>query len=98
MNKNIFRSFLVLNTSFGIYGFSRGYRAESIVRDDSYIDLTSYKLTKGFFNSLMYMVPPWNVYYITKLFNRIEIDMKGLDKNMYKSEYEEIVGECNSTY
>ena len=35
VNKLLFRSFIVVNTSLGIYGFSRGYRAETKYEKES---------------------------------------------------------------
>lgn len=90
-----FKAFLVLNTGFGIYGFSRGYRAQS--KFDTEPKLFSYKLMHGLANSIFYMIPPWNVYYATKLINRIEIDRRKLDKSNYLDEYEEVCGKCEVT-
>lgn len=92
-----FNSFLVLNTSLGIYGFSRGYRSGSKY-EPNHEKLTSHKILGGTINSIFYMIPPWNLYYVTKLFNRMEIEYKNLDKGLYKSEYEDITGECKDTF
>jgi hypothetical protein len=98
VNKLLFRSFIVVNTSLGIYGFSRGYRAETkYEKESNYNKLISERLLNGCLNSIFYTIPPWNVYYITKLLNRIEIEHKKLDKDIYEKEYEELIGECKVT-
>lgn len=95
----LFKTFMVVNTSLGVYGFSRGYRAETKYdRESKYDKLISERLLNGGLNSIFYMIPPWNVYYVTKMLNRVEIENKKLDKELYKKEYEEVVGECEHTF
>lgn len=93
----LFKSFVVLNTSLGVYGFSRGYRAGSKY-EPNHERLTSNKILGGTINSIFYMIPPWNIFYVTKLLNRIEIEYKNLDKSLYKSEYEDLIGTCEDTF
>lgn len=74
----------------GVYGFSREYRANQS-------DLTSNKFFCGLFNGILYAAPVLNIFPILRLFNRLEIEYKQLDKDKYKYEYTEITGECNDT-
>jgi hypothetical protein len=80
---------MVANTSLGIYGFSRGYRAK---RDCNYNKLTSEKFLSGCVNGVFYMLPPLNIICVIKILNRMEIENKNLDKDMHKNEYEEYIG------
>lgn len=96
VNKFLFKSFIVANTSFGIYGFSRGYRGTR--EYDNNTRLTSQKILNGTISGIFYMIPPWNLYYITKLLNRIEIKYRNLDKSLYNSEYDDLTGECKDTF
>lgn len=93
----LFKTFIVTNTSFGLYGFSRGYRSSSTYNPDNE-KLTSDRIFSGSLNCLFYMIPPWNLFYITKLLNRMEIEYKNLDKNLYNSEYKELTGTCKDTF
>lgn len=96
MSGYFFKSFLVVNTGFGMYGFSRGFRAQSKYETEP--KLLSYKLLHGLASSILYMVPPWNVYYATKLINRIEINKRKLDITNYDEEFEELGGTCKDTF
>lgn len=98
LNKGyLFKSFWVVNTSLGAYGFSRGYRSGSKY-EPNHERLTSHKILDGTINSIFYMIPPWNLYYVTKLLNRMEIEYKNLDKSLYKSAYEDLTGTCEDTF
>jgi|UniRef100_A0A6C0ALU2 hypothetical protein len=94
-SKFLFKSFIVANTSFGIYGFSRGYRGTS--EYDNNTRLTTQKIFNGTISGIFYMIPPWNLYFIKKLLNRIEIKYRNLDKNLYNYEYDDLTGECKDT-
>jgi hypothetical protein len=89
------KTFVVTNLSLGLYGFSRGYRSSS--KYDHNEKLTSRKILDGTITSIFYMIPPWNLYYVTKLLNRMEIKYKNLDKSLYNSEYEDLTGQCTDT-
>jgi hypothetical protein len=78
----------------GVYGFTRGYRAQI---SGSKENLTSDKITNATFNSLFYTLPIANIGPTLRLINRLEIEHKQLDKNDYKDNYREIVGECHDT-
>lgn len=92
----LFKTFVFTNTSLGLYGFSRGYRSSSTYNVDNE-KLTSNKILDGTINSIFYMIPPWNLYNVTKLLNRIEIEYRNLDKSLYNSEYEDLTGRCTDT-
>lgn len=101
MRNYFLKTFFALNTGMGIYGFTRGYRSRSKFDngdDNGDMNLMTYKMMYGMVNSILYMIPPWNIYYFTKLVNRIEIQKRGLDKTMYENEYNEHCGICSETY
>ena len=92
------KAFVTINTGIGIYGFTRGYRSRLFYEEEDVPRLTINKITSGLLNGFIYMIPPWNIFFISKMINRIEIEKRNLDKNKYKDEYDEIVGRCFDTY
>jgi hypothetical protein len=46
----------------------------------------------------MYTAPGINLFPLYRLFNRIEIDYKNLDKEKHSENYRELVGKCYDTY
>lgn len=74
-----------------LYGFTRGYRSDNNSKNHL---LTSTKITNGLLNSCFYALPIFNIFCLSKLIDRIEIRIKGLDKNDYKESYKEINGFC----
>lgn len=90
------RSFIGFTTYMAVYGFSRGYRSEFAYGN---IDkLTTDRIRSGILNGLIYSAFPFNIYQISRLLNRIEIESKGLNKNDYPEEFREITGECYYTF
>lgn len=89
------RSLTTFCTCMGMYGVSRGYRSEQF---DGSCQLTTDKISSSVLNGLMYSVPIFNLYYLSKLLNRLEIEHKQLDPVKFRSEYKEINGECKSTF
>lgn len=79
----------------GLYGSHRGYRSKSHGEDNR---LTIDKMTLGFINGIIYAAPIVNIWPTVKLLNRMEIEYKQLDKHLYKSNYEEVVGVCEDTF
>jgi hypothetical protein len=79
----------------GMYGFSRGYRSEN--NDDRHTLIID-KVSSSIVNGLLYSVPIYNLYYFSKLLNRLEIEYKNLDKEDFCIEYREINGVCKSTF
>ena len=83
-----------------LYGVSRGYRSipfEKHINENNYILLHSLKLKNSLFNGVMYGMPFWNIPTLCNVFDRIEIEVRGLDKNLYYKSYEEWVGVCYDT-
>lgn len=90
--KKLYPTFCV---SMGLYGSYRGYRAKHQGEDNR---LTIDKFTLGFVNGIIYAAPIVNIWPTVKLLNRMEIEYKQLNKDLYKSNYEEIVGVCEDTF
>jgi hypothetical protein len=78
--------------SMGLYGFTRGFRSETESKR-----LITDKLAAGFFNSLMYSAPIVNLWPLTRLVNRLEIDYNDLEKKQYQDSFRELVGDCYDT-
>lgn len=82
--------------SFGIYGFSRGFRSNDDYNSNRFF---TEKLFLGTLNSIIYLTPPYNIYYLAKVLNRLEIQKKSLNKSDYKDQYIEFFGgKCDSTW
>ena len=90
------KSLYTLYFSFGIYGFSREFRS---VKNDYPNRLYTDKFFCSTINGIMYLIPPYNIYYLAKLFNRLEIQNKSLNKLDYRDQYTEVFGnKCDSTW
>lgn len=81
-------------STMSVYGFSRGYRAQVVNNKEN---LTSDKIANATVNSLFYTIPIMNIGPTLRLINRLEIEHKKLQKDDYKDNYREIVGECMDT-
>ena len=95
------RSLTTFCTCMGMYGFSRGYRSEQFDGRHKMITrhkLTTDRITTSVLNGMLYSVPIFNLYYVSKLLNRLEIEHRNLDPKEFPSEYREIDGECKSTF
>jgi hypothetical protein len=90
--KKLYPTFCV---GMGLYGSYRGYKSKP---QGEYHLLTIDKFSRGFINGIMYAAPVANIWPTVKLLNRVEIEYKQLDKSLYKSNYEEIVGVCEDTF
>jgi len=80
--------FIYFYGTMGLYGFYRGFNVES--KDK--IPLITDRFVYGILNGIIYTNPITNVMPMYRLVNRLEIKVRGLDKNQYKENYEEIVG------
>ena len=80
---------LYKNFSLGmaLYGFSRGFRSN--YKNEKRKILTSERIINSCINSSIYVLPFFNLYQLYKLFNRIEVDARQLDKESYKELYQE---------
>jgi hypothetical protein len=96
MNSYFSKGLFGFCSSMGVYGVSRGYRAQNKYNTETTETetLTSEKITKSIFNGFFYAIPVANIVPIIRLFNRLEIDYKGLNPNDYKDNYREYVGNC----
>jgi len=94
MRSYLGKAFIGFSSMMGVYGFSRGYRSRDFSGKEP---LTIDKFTHAFVNGLLYTVPPFNVVYISRFLNRIEIEYFDLNRDEYKSEYRETVGNCSDT-
>lgn len=90
----------------GIYGFTRGFRSDYensfsrfITRDKSQRKLLlSERVFDGVANSMIYVAPLWNIYFLYCLLYRVEISIRGLKKDDYYYYYKEPVsGYCFDT-
>lgn len=93
MNNAIFKTLVTTSGVMGVYGFSRGYRAN----DRNYERLTMDRINNGFLNGILYSTPFFNIIHLSRLLNRLEVQYLGLDPDEYKSEYTEITGVCKDT-
>lgn len=78
----------------GVYGFTRGYRSYTCKEDNN---LISTKVVQGVINGVMYGTPIFNIWPTLRLLNRLEVKYKNLNKDNYKSNYEESFGVCKET-
>jgi hypothetical protein len=84
--------FISSNLLFGTYGFSREYRAK--VENRFFTE----KIGISTLNGIFYTVPPYNIYYLSKLLNRLEIKKRKWDTTDHKDQYTEFFGNiCYST-
>lgn len=74
--------------SMGMYGSSRGYRANKIPDRQ----LLSIRIGSSIMNGLLYSIPIYNLNAFVRLLNRIEIEHKQLDKTQYRDQYTEFDG------
>ena len=92
MKHNIFYS---LYFSFGVYGFSREFRSKNLYTERFFTE----KIFVSSLNGMLYLTPPYNIYFLTKLLNRLEIQSKTMDKKLHEDEYTEFFGNtCDSTW
>ena len=90
----------------GVYGFKRGYRSKpynqyKFKSDKDKLEnelLLTTKCINGLLNGWMYSMPILNIPMILNLCDRIEIEMKGYNKEEYVKSYVEwIDGKCDDT-
>jgi hypothetical protein len=74
---------------FSVYGFYRGYNAED---DFKTYKFYSDKYIHGLCNMTTYAIPPFQIFALYRLINRLEIKYKNMDKTDHESEYREVVG------
>jgi hypothetical protein len=87
---------LLPNLSFGSkvsmglfsYGFYRAFRAEYKPPHD----LIGYRLGFGFFNGVLYLIPPYSVFTMVCMINRAEVAYMGKDPKNYPMIYHEFWG------
>lgn len=92
----ISKAFWTFNIGMSIYGFTRGLRSKYETSPRKL--LLSERILGSLANSVMYFVPFWNLSYLYHLLNRIEIRLRGLNKEDYKTNYEEpFSGHCFHT-
>ena len=88
------KKYFTFCTGMGIYGFTRGYRADIVKNQQT---LTLDKCLCGFMNSFFYTAPIFNIFQVFKLVNRVEIYFKNLNKDEYEYNYQEFIGICKDT-
>jgi len=100
------RLFIGVQTMMGVYGFTRGYRSKpynqyKFKSDKDKLEnelLLTTKCINGLLNGWMYSMPILNIPMILNLCDRIEIEMKGYNKEEYVKSYVEwIDGKCDDT-
>jgi tetrahydromethanopterin S-methyltransferase subunit E len=91
--QHLYPWFIRLSAGMGLYGFSRGYRAQ----EPNKIPLIGYSIMKGIQNGIIYVLPGWNIVSLLRLINRLEIHARGLNRENYPAEYMEIGGYCFDT-
>jgi len=93
------KAFLTFQIGMGTYGFTRGFRSEYYNKDSSKRNmLFTERLKEGVVNSIFYMTPMTNLYPFYCLLNRIEISIRGLNKDDYIDYYKEpLSGYCLHT-
>ena len=85
--------FYSLYFSFGVYGFSREFRSKNLTER-----FFTEKLLFSSLNGILYLTPPYNIYFLAKLLNRLEIQSKAMDKKLHENQYTEFFGNtCYST-
>lgn len=86
------RIFYTTNLLFSAYGFSREYRAK--VENRFFTERVGISILNGIF----YIVPPYNIYFLAKLLNRLEIEKRDLKMTDHVGQYTEFFGNpCYST-
>lgn len=88
--KNFYGGFCFIMSG---YGFSRGFRAAQTENK-----LTTDTIMSSCLNGLYCGTPIINIFPTIRLINRIEIEKRELDRNLYESEYKEMMGVCNDTF
>lgn len=89
--KNIHQSFCF---TMGLYGITRSIRADKQQPSKSNITIAN----NAFINSIVYAYPVINIIPLYKLYKRIEIEKKQLDKHDNSMFYREFSGHCFDTY
>lgn len=88
MDKLFFKSYAFFSLGMGSYGFYRGYQSTHENSHKFYFD----KLTEGFINGTMYIIPPIQFFALRRLLNRVEIQYHNFDPQQHKEEYREFGG------
>ena len=100
------RVLIGFNMGMGVYGFTRGYRSKPYSQymyktEKDKLEkerLITTKVINGLGNGIMYSLPIWNIPMVLNLCERIEIEMKGYNKEEYvKSYLEWFDGKCDDT-
>ena len=89
---------------FGVYGFTRGYRASDYdikYDSDTYkfkrvfkSKLICYRIASGCINTVYYVLPFVNLIFMTNLLGRLEVYYYNRDKNDYDWVWFEMCGMC----
>lgn len=96
ISSQITKAFWRFNIGMGIYGFTRGFRSD-FERSPRKLLFTE-RLLGSLANSTIYFLPVYNIYQLYRIINRLEIYSRGLNKEEYKSAYEEpFSGICKDT-
>ena len=100
------RLFVGVQMMMGVYGFTRGYRSKPYSQymyktEKDKLEkerLITTKVINGLGNGFMYSLPIWNIPMVLNLCERIEIEMKGYNKEEYVKSYVEwFDGKCDET-
>jgi hypothetical protein len=98
------RSYWIATGIIGAYECTRGFRAtyqfdrkEKTFNQMMY--LTGDRVVYSVLNGAFYMLPGWNVVALLRFANRVEIDIRKLEKTSFPYNYEGILGRyCPDTF
>lgn len=93
--KTLIRYSFRFSLGMGLYGFTRGVRVQNKPSLHEKVPLLiGDRLVNGLCAMCVYALPGWNIYMLSRLMNRVEIDYKGWDPEHFPDEYEEGIGYC----
>lgn len=97
MNNNLNRIFYGFHGLMCVYGMSRGYRIDyGLYQKDKPLLFTD-RVISSLISGYVYGMPLINLMYLKALSDRIEIKVRGLNRELYQDSYKELLGVCDRT-
>jgi len=83
--------------SMCLYGITRGFRIDYRIDSKDMPLLFTDRVVSALMSGYFYGVPLINLIYLKNLSDRIEIHARGLNRELYKDSYKEVIGVCDRT-
>lgn len=94
MSTTASKIFWSFHGTMAVYGMTRGYRIEPPSNKPL---LFTERVTSALMSGYVYGLPLMNLMYLKALSDRIEIHIRGFNRDLYKDSYKELSGVCDRT-